>query len=192
MKKLFLFLVCFCSLGCFAQVDEQKELFSYKFIEEKILLIGQDPPPPPTDFGVFLVKSEDNRIWRTSLNVLWVIYAFNYKKSIDSNLYLFSHFLYETLNLKRTINSEIIQRHTIGNSFKLSCKIRVDYDNLSFDEFRNKYTDKISENKYTIKHKYKGNDEIVWTIYYFLYINNGYIKQNGNINNFYAHFHNNK
>ncbi|MDO4230420.1 MAG: hypothetical protein Q4C98_11450 [Capnocytophaga sp.] len=76
MKILGLFLIYFCSLGCFAQSDEQKELFSYKFIEEKILLVDQDPPPPPLDFGVFLIKSENSQIWKASLNSLWIIYTF--------------------------------------------------------------------------------------------------------------------
>lgn len=38
MKTLGLFLICFYSLGCFAQSTEQEDLFSYKFIKVNLLL----------------------------------------------------------------------------------------------------------------------------------------------------------
>lgn len=188
MKKLFLFLVCFCSLVCFAQVDEQKELFSYKFIEENLLPVDGDPPPPPKYYNIFFVKLNNDRIWCVlDLYTLWSLYAYDYKENSKEYSSL-SHFLYEVLNFKKKLREEHIAKYGRGKNIIFFPDVKMDYKTLTFEQFKKKYIKKFSDKGYMIREEYK-KSEIEFSIYYFLYLNRAYFVEDSGIGRIYIYFY---
>lgn len=178
MKKLFLFFICFCSLGCFAQAKEEKDLFPYKFIEEKLIESEDGLPPIPKYHTIFFVELEDKQIgYILDISTLQSIYYYEYELKGNHKFTSSNSFLYEVLNFKKTIKSKDIKKHLRGGFFTLSSDIKKDYENLSLDEFRSKYTEKKSEHIYVTQEYINKFDEIL-SICYFLYLNEAYVKIN--------------
>lgn len=176
MKKLFLFFIYLCSLGCFAQSDEQEELFSYKFIEENLLPVDGDPPPPPKYFGMFFVKVENEQIqYIADLYILWCVYTFEYEQKGNKEYSSLTHFLYEVLNFKKKMNREQTYKYGGGVVVNFDDKIKKDYETLSFEKFKKKYIEKKYDTAYIIKRKYNKKDNAILSISYYMYLNRGYI-----------------
>lgn len=175
MKKLFLFLVCFCSLGCFAQSDEQKDLFSYKFIEENLLPIEEDPPPLLNFYGMFFIKVENEQIeCIIDVYTLWYIYTYEYEQKGNKEYSSLTYFLYEVLNFKKKISKEYMDKYGRGVVVNFDDRVKKDYETLSFEKFKRKYIKKKYDMTYIIKRKYKEKD-IALSISYYIYLNRGYI-----------------
>lgn len=136
-------------------------------------------PSKHGSFNLFF-RSENGEVGCTYVDVLHYIFITYYSKSYKN----FNLFLAEVLNQKIKISKEKFNRRQVFY-FTLDNSTKKDYDTLSFDVFFAKYCQKsrYSADEYYLVRKYRKSDNI-FTIMYFLFINNYWISSDDLIGDF--------
>jgi hypothetical protein len=158
MKKIIILLLLFSIVSC------NKKLY---FKEETIKELSKGDFEIPSVYGYLpmFVLVDSNQEAKTSIDLLYTIYKFEYSKTYKN----FEYFVFEALNQRIVFEKDYIEKRN-GYVFRLNEKIKFEYEKSGITYFINHYTKKDDDMLIIIKSSLS-DDELI-TIQYFFFLNN--------------------
>ncbi|NEW84804.1 MAG: hypothetical protein GZ094_20885 [Mariniphaga sp.] len=173
MKNIIIILLLFTVVSC-----NNKWYFKEKTIKE---LSSKGDPEIPSVYGYLsmFVLVDSNQIAKTSINLLWTMYKFEYAKTYNK----FEDFLYSALNQKLIFKKGYIEKRN-GSVFRLNEKIKLEYKKSGISYFVNHYSKKYGEKLEIIRSSLSANE--LRTIQYYFFINNYKIMEDDLLGTYYV------
>jgi DNA mismatch repair ATPase MutS len=132
----------------------------------KQLSSGSFKIPSIHSFDILFVLTDDNRIARTDVNTLHVVYISMFKSDLPN----FYEFLSAALN-QRIVIPERLLANQQAEFFVLDEAVSSDFENGSLSSFLNKYLSPRGVQGYSLKHN-PLNSTAINTVLYYLFTSN--------------------